>query len=91
MDGFLYFLPGFWAAASILTVLFLSLRFSAAGGLLSGALWYVPASFLHPPGDLRPSWLSAYPRALKLSVPMWLRGLGLCCQHQRHDVSLKHL
>lgn len=87
MDGFLYFLPGFWALKSILTVLFLSLRFSAARGLLSGTLWYVPASFLHPPGDLRPSLALNLSRTCRFLSPCGSEGLGLCCQHQRHDVS----
>ena len=81
MDGFLYFLPGLWVLKSVLTVLFLFLRFSTAGALLSGALCYVPASFPRPPGDLGPSL------ALNLSctccflfcvecVPVWLRRAG---------------
>lgn len=48
VDGFLYFLPGLWVLKSFLTVLFLFLRFSAAGALLSDALCYVPVSSGRP-------------------------------------------
>ena len=81
VDGFLYFLPGLWVLKSILTVLFLFLRFSAAGGLLSGALCYVPASLPHPPGDLGPSLALNLSRTHRFlfcmeCVPMWFRGAG---------------